>query len=517
MASGHNDRVRDGSGSATTAHGSRVKRGWTVRTRVLVVIISLMTAGLVITGGVTYSVLFRQLNDRVEAELLEERDKLFRMAEQGPSGGGNAAYQDLDALFVAFLESSVAGNYESMLGIIDGSAKVISGGNRPFELDDPAVLTSVRGEAVPGRSVLRDLTVKDTDVRVLIISVQLENEPRQGLLVVGTDIGSQREALFASMRAYTLVSLTTLLLASGAGFVVATRLLRPLTELREATSTIDTNDMTRRVSVKGADDDVAQLALRFNQMLDRLETGFSDQRRFLDDAAHELRTPLTILRGNLELTDSHDPDDVDQTKDLLLQEIDRMNRLVDDLLLLAKAQRPDFVRRDSADASVLLDETMERARLLGDRMWRTGDQATGAVALDRQRVTQAVLQLCANAVKFTEPSDTITVSTCWSTPDSIVAEVDPNLQTECFVVSVQDTGVGIASEELTGVFERFGRGRNAAREDGSGLGLAIVEAIARAHAGVATVQSVEGLGSTFRIWLPASRVDVSGQPDTVVV
>ncbi len=513
----HNDRVRDESASVTTAYGSSVSRGWAVRTRVLLVIISLMTAGLVITGGVTYSVLFQQLDERVEAELLQERDELRMLAEDGPPGEGSAEYEDLEALFLAFLQSSVSGTYESILGIIDGSAVVISGGNRPFELDDPTVMEFVRDEMVPGRSVLRDLTVDGTDLRLLITSVQLKNESRQGLMVVGIDIGSQREGLFASIRTYALVSLATLLLAAGAGFVVATRLLRPLAELRETTSAIDTDDLTRRVSVKGADDDVAHLSVTFNQMLDRLEFGFADQRRFLDDAAHELRTPLTILRGNLELIDAGDPLDVEETKDLLLQEIDRMNRLVDDLLLLAKAQRPDFVRPEPTDASDFLDEAMKRLRLLGDRAWRTGDRATGEVRFDRQRLVQALLQLGANAVKFTEPTDTVTVSTRWAMPDSTVAEIDPDLQTECFVVSVQDTGVGIAPEQVPRIFERFGRGENSRQLDGSGLGLAIVEAIAQAHGGVTTVQSIEDLGSTFRIWLPVSRTGVCAHHDAVAV
>ncbi|MGB6023032.1 MAG: HAMP domain-containing sensor histidine kinase [Ornithinimicrobium sp.] len=503
--------------SVTTARGPSVRRGWSVRARMLVVMISLMTAGLVVAGGLTYSLLFQQLEERVEAELLQERDELRRMAEQGPQGEAEGEYQNIEALLLAFLQSSVPGRYESHLGIIDGSAAVISGGTRPFDLDDPAVLELVAEEMVPGRSVLRNLTVDGTDVRLLIASVQLENEVREGVFVVGIDTGSQREALLASMRTYALVSLATLALASAAGFVVATRLLRPLADLREATSTIDTNDMTVRVLVEGADHDVAQLALTFNQMLDRLETGFSEQRRFLDDAAHELRTPLTILRGNLEVTDSADPADVDQTKELLFQEIDRMNGLVDDLLLLAKAQRPDFVRPEKTDAGDFLDETLQRVRLLGDRSWCIGDRATGEVSLDRQRLAQAVLQLGANAVTFTEPTDTITLSTRWAMPDSTVAEIDANLHSECFVVSVQDTGVGIAPEQLSHIFERFGRGDNTRREEGSGLGLAIVEAIARGHGGVATVQSVEDLGSTFRIWLPVTRVGVGGPRETADV
>src|SRR5690606_40081055 len=112
-----------------------------------------------------------------------------------------------------------------------------------------------------------------------------------------------------------------------------------------ATATIDTEDLTSRVEIRSADNDVAQLAHNFNQMLDRLEQGVANQRQFLDDAAHELRTPLTIIRGNLELMEVGDAEDVDQTRTLVLDELDRMKRLVSDLLMLARSQRPGFLEQ----------------------------------------------------------------------------------------------------------------------------------------------------------------------------
>jgi HAMP domain-containing protein len=119
--------------------------------------------------------------------------------------------------------------------------------------------------------------------------------------------------------------------------LVAGRLLRPLRDLRSATEIITSTDMSRRDEVRDGDDEVTHLALTFNSMLDRLEQSFAAQRRFLDDAGHELRTPITILRGHLEVLDTSDPADIDSTRALLLDEVDRMQRLVDDLMLLSRA------------------------------------------------------------------------------------------------------------------------------------------------------------------------------------
>jgi two-component system, OmpR family, sensor kinase len=477
------------------------RHGWSVRTRVLVLMLVTMAGGLLVAGALTYSVQFAQLEERVDAELLQERDELGQLAEQGPGGDGTP-YRDLNELFFDFLQSSVAGQYEAMMALIDGSTVWESGGEVPFVINQPAVQQVVADEAQRGQSVIRDVrTAQGQDIRLMVTSVLLEG-PSEGVLAVGIDIGAQRDALYDSMRTYLLVSLLTLALAALAVWFVSGRLLRPLTDLREATSFIDTDDLTRRVSVENADTDIAQLAVTFNQMLDRLETGFTDQRQFLDDAAHELRTPLTVLRGNLELMDAGDAEDVGQTKDLLIDELDRMQRLVDDLLLLAKAQRSDFVRPAPVDVGDLLDEAMDRVRLLGRRRWFRGDKATGVVQADRQRLLQAVMQLAANAVKFTEPDDKITLATSWRVPDGSVQRTAPHLHSRCLVVTVQDTGQGIAADQVERIFERFGRAENATHVEGSGLGLTIVTAIADAHGGAVTVESIEGLGSTFRLWVP---------------
>ena len=144
-------------------------------------------------------------------------------------------------------------------------------------------------------------------------------------------------------------------------------------------------------------------------MLDRLEAAFVDQREFLDDAGHELRTPLTVLRGHLELLDVENPEEVAETRALLLDEVDRMARLVGDLILLAKSDRPDFItpgpvglgrphRGPAREGPGSRRPRLGARRDAGDA---AGDPADDTVLVDEQRVTQAVLQLADNAVKHT--------------------------------------------------------------------------------------------------------------------
>jgi len=486
------------------------RRAWSVRTRVLTVMLSFMVTGLVVAGTVSFSVQFAELSDRVDRDLQQEVAEIRRLAQNGSegveSGAGEGPYSDLDELFYDYLRATVPSQLESVVTLIDGEPALIPGRVRPFELDQQEAVRGILAVHEPGLQKYSNLALDDRSLRMVVSSVQLEGDPREGIFVVAIDIGSLRDRIWEDVTVFALVACGTMLLAGLAGHVVAGRLLRPLTQLREATSAITPEDLTRRVDVSNADNDVAQLGRTFNQMLDRLEAGIVDQRQFLDDAAHELRTPLTIIRGNLELVAADDPEDVAATRDMVLDETDRMQRLVDDLLLLAKAQRPDFVRPEPVDVAAFAEELLDRVHLLGERRWARAGSATGVVRADRQRLQQAAVQLAANGVKFSEPGDSVTVGLSWSPPSAEVRARVPRAAERYLVVSVQDTGAGLEPDQAERVFERFGRGDNASNVEGSGLGLAIVMAIAEAHQGTVTLDSQVGIGSTFRLWLPGGSV-----------
>ena len=237
-------------------------------------------------------------------------------------------------------------------------------------------------------------------------------------------------------------------------------------------------------------------------MLERLDAGFSAQRQFLDDAGHELKTPLTVLRGHLELLDPDDPEEVRETRDLLLSESDRMSRLVGDLIVLAKSRRPDFLTPAPVDLATLTPTLLATARGLGDRDWQLDEVADGTVVVDEQRITQAVLQLADNAVKHTVPGDTVAIG---SARDRGVLRL-----------WVRDTGPGVPEHHRDAVFERFGRGDVRPGDEGFGLGLSIVRAIAEAHGGTVTVTDARPggtpPGARFELVLPATPEETSPWP-----
>jgi signal transduction histidine kinase len=227
-------------------------------------------------------------------------------------------------------------------------------------------------------------------------------------------------------------------------------------------------------------------------MLDRVESGVAAQRRFVDDAGHELRTPITIVRGHLEVLDPNDPEDVRATVALVDDELGRMNRMVSDLLLLARSEQPSFLHVEAVDVAALTAEVVEKVEQLGDREWVLETAAHVDARLDPQRITQAVVALADNACRHTGPGDRIALGS--------------QLTGGRLRFWVSDTGAGVDAADRERIFERFSRGSTARRSEGAGLGLSIVRAIAVAHGGQVLLDSVPGRGATFTVEIPAVEV-----------
>ncbi|GEO94944.1 sensor histidine kinase [Kocuria turfanensis] len=481
-----------------------------VRSRVLATTLVFLAVALLAVGGLTHYLRLVDLDESARQDIVQEAGELQRLAQRGPLGPDASPAEDLDTpadepftdlsqLFYTFMTTTVPGEHESILALVGGEPAFQHADLSRFQLDDPATLAAVQDRARPGQTVVFDHEQDGRELRLGVISVVLDEDPRQGYLVVGFDMSAQRGIVLDSLWRYLGLSTLTMVVAGLAAYVLVGRVTAPITRLRRATEQISPDDLGRRVPVAQDDSDVGQLATNFNAMLSRIETAFVQQRQFLDDAAHELRTPLTILHGNLELMDERDPHDVEEVRAMLLDEIERMNRLVEDLLLLAKSQRPDFVRPGTVEISSWLDDTMDRLRALGDRRWELEARAEGPVMADAQRLTQAVLQLAANAVKFSAPGDLVALGAAWATEP---AAPGTDLPVRRLEVWVRDTGVGVAAEDQQRIFERFVRADTGRTVEGSGLGLAIVAAIAHGHGGSVGLRSSPGDGSTFTLRLP---------------
>jgi signal transduction histidine kinase len=233
---------------------------------------------------------------------------------------------------------------------------------------------------------------------------------------------------------------------------------------------------------------VVWIGARRQARADAMRARAEHEREFLRDASHALRTPITIARGHAELLLSAAPTDgIAEDANVLLQELDRLARLSERLLLLAAADTPGFLWLEAVELEQLVVETARRWSAAADRRWTVDVGVEGVLFADRERVSTALDALVENAVKFTDPGDTIRISGGGEGSGAVLV--------------VEDTGEGIAEPDLARIFERFVRG-SSGRRPGTGLGLAIVRAIVDAHGGSVSVSSTVGRGTQVRLVLP---------------
>lgn len=234
--------------------------------------------------------------------------------------------------------------------------------------------------------------------------------------------------------------------------------------------------------------EIAELTITFNQMLERLQAAFASQRDFIDHASHELQTPLTIIQGHLELL-GKDPKERHETLAIVNDELARISRFVDDLLILAKAEQPDFLMLETVEISLLTEELYAKAIALAARNWHLDTKTSVRVVADRQRLTQAMMGLAQNATQHTKEGDVIALGS--------------ELSATNVRLWVRDSGQGINITDQRRIFKRFAKGSNSRpRSKGAGLGLSIVCAIAQAHGGWVELFSQPGGGSIFTIVVP---------------
>ncbi|WP_216843703.1 sensor histidine kinase [Phytoactinopolyspora alkaliphila] len=459
--------------------------------------------GLLVAGSTSYLVQRERVDQRIDDNLAQEVGEFRELVAGGVDPETGTPFTSVDRLLIVALQRNVPGANEGMLGIIDGEVAWLPSSAVDLRLhQDAEFLADVN--ALPAQASVRARTADGSlgSLRYVAVPVTVGGDPANGVYVIAYSRDLEHAELVDSYRTYALVALASLALIGGVAWAVVGRLLRPLRLLRETAQRISDTDLSGRIPIDGRDD-VSQIAYAVNAMLDRLEDAFGAHREALDDAGHELRTPITIIRGHLELMDAGDPADVSEARSLALDELDRMHRLVEELITLAKAQRPDFIRPQHVELGRLVDDVIDKARGMGERRWRVDSRPEAVIEADEQRLTQALLQLISNAVSFTGPDDTVAIG----------AEVQLGHSARIWI---RDSGPGIAPEHADAVFERFARADGSGRGEGSGLGLAIVRAIAHAHNGEVTLASTVGLGSVFTIVLPADRI-IAVEPDDTTV
>jgi two-component system OmpR family sensor kinase len=324
---------------------------------------------------------------------------------------------------------------------------------------------------------------------------------------VGEPLAAVAHAEHGVSRAFILAGILALAGALFASYLVGIRVSRPLRRMAAVAARVDAGDLHPRIHDVGAQgDEVKVLADAFNHMLDRLTDAFAGQRAFVADASHELRTPLTVIRGQLELLASQsDPSgaDVRRVERLVQAEIARITRLVDDLLLLAKAEQPQSMRVEWIQLGDYVAELWDGMSLLARRRFELGPVPQGTLRADPDRLAQALRNLLGNAIDHT------------AAEHGLVRMIVERAPGERIRFIVEDDGPGIPRDQRERIFHRFHR-TDAARDrasGGTGLGLAIVRAIADAHGGsVKAGESREG-GARIELELPGFTPAYGPAPD----
>jgi len=453
-----------------------------VRVRITAAVALLVAVALAGAGLIVYAIQSSRIAEQSSNELDQELAEFATLrGNRGNNPETGQPYASVAEMIGLFLDRNVPDDDEMLVGWWSDGPQLASP-KQPLA-DDPAFEDAVRPLLEIGGTIQLDTSEGPVEITVQPVT----NRAETGALIVVTFLDETRADLYATMRTYTVVAILALFTITALAAWQSGRLLAPLRTLRETAEEISETDLSRRLPETG-NDDITALTRTVNAMLARLEQAFVGQRQFLDDVGHELKTPLTVLRGHLELLDPDDPAEVAATRTLLLDEIDRMARLVGDLILLAKSGRPDFLAPAPVSLERLTHTLLAKARGLADRTWVLDEAGEGIVAMDEQRITQAVLQLADNAVKHTGDGDEVAIGSSYDA--------------HRVRLWVRDCGDGVPVADRHRIFDRFGRSEVKQNDEGFGLGLSIVRAIAEAHHGRVELDPDHSPGARFVIILP---------------
>ncbi|MEO8519076.1 MAG: HAMP domain-containing sensor histidine kinase [Dermatophilaceae bacterium] len=459
----------------------------------MVAILAVAAFGLAASGVASYLVQRRGVLTAVDAQLLHTVPNLQTIAAGKTT---TAPLTTVDAVLRVAMQQIIPAANESVLGFVDGEPALVPAVNLPFRLDEDSTLVArIVREANPTHVVIGTATRTQSTLgtlRYLIVPVQLAGDPHTGWYVAAFDLDAELASVARSFQTYIRVALVALALVGLVASLASGRLLRPIRLLREAAaSSSNAADLTARIPVTGSDD-LSELATAINSMFDRLQDSAISQRRLLSDVGHELKTPITIIRGHLELLDAGNVTEVDATRALAIDELDRMSTLVSDISLLAASRAPHFVKRTEVDLEIFTADVGAKASALDPTRTWTVESDSGRALVDAVHITQALLQLADNAVKYSTPGARIVIT----------AEISEAEARQWLNLSVRDSGPGIPPDEQSRIFQRFSRLDSSRSTEGTGLGLSIVAAIAEAHGGTVLLSDAPGQGSKFTIRIP---------------
>lgn len=445
-----------------------------------------------------YSLLARNLSNEVDRSLTDRSQQVNSLIRLTPSFGGGVRIQIPRPDSFANADTFV--QVVALDGTIVGASENLQNITLPVSSD---ILTKIRS----GQEGFADAELGSERVRLLNTPALIDGRPI-ALIQVARSLDSVDVALNQLRYLAILGVLIALALSSIVVWLTTRAALSPLDDVIATAGAIGSSaDLGRRVSTSPSSDEVGRLSATFNQMMDRLETSARDlqqayeqvedalgaQRRFVADASHELRTPLTTIRSNAAFLSQYPDvtaDDRMAALHQISQEAERMSRLVQGLLTLARADSGQSIKLAPMFLIPIVEDAVSQAKSLskGSHSFEIALGDTKEISGDQDSMRQLVLILLDNAIKYTPPGGKIGVRL--------------ESQNNQAVFTVSDTGIGISSEDIPHIFERFFRADRSRKAGGTGLGLAIAKWIVEQHGGTISVSSAPGQGSIFTVVLP---------------
>jgi len=456
--------------------------GISMRWRILgSIMIPALVLIVVLTSAITALVLADNAR-QVDDHLAREAGELNLLSERATDPVTGQPLDDTRDLLELYITRTIPDPNETMFVIEEGVVFARTTDVPPIRLDrDPQFMSLVNQATV---TTFGDFPTEVGNARYLIVPVFAESSSGALVAIIFSDLdAAPMRDLLLRFGAIALFALSGML---GLGYLAAGRIFRPIKELTEFASEVGEDKLTERLAVTRTNNELDQLGVELNTMLDRLEEAFRAQKEFVDVAGHELRTPLTVIRGHLDLMKAN-PAEAEAAMPIIEDELARMSRLVQDLQALTKSSSPDFVQRSSADLKMLAEDLRSKIASMTTRKVSV-TAPEGPWHIDSQRISQAVLQLVENALKYS--------------PSKAKVAVLFEIRGGQLEVSVSDGGKGVPLDQRDSIWQPFVRGKGKQNIEGSGIGLSLVKAIANAHGGSVAVTESELGGAKFILRIP---------------
>ncbi|NCJ06250.1 HAMP domain-containing protein [Synechococcales cyanobacterium C] len=456
------------------------------QSRILLWIIVLVFLAIIGSSLATRQILLLQLRDNIDSSLEQEVEEVKRLIDGRNPETGEPFGDDVSAIFDVFLSRSIPEDDEFFITIVNQKIHASSPIALPYSLQ-------INGNVIDNWAQL-DFTKKGKistiEETLIYMAHPIQTEGNgQGVFIVAHSLTNRQKEIDQVIFVVFMVMVCFFVSALTLAWITTGQVLSPLQLLTQTARSIKSADqqLGRRIPVRGTDE-IAELTETFNAMLDRLQASFTSQQNFINDASHELQTPITVIQGHLDLL-SQRPNDSEEIMWLMKDELQRMSRLVKDLLLLARAERPDFLCLEMLQVNELTQSIFAKSVVIAFRQWFLVQMASVKIVADRDRITQAMMNLVKNAIENTQETDRI--------------EIGSRLIDKQVYFWVRNTGSVISLENQQRIFQRFARiPGSRPHSEGAGLGLAIVQAIAEAHGGYVDLKSSPEEGSIFTLILP---------------